>query len=174
VLQIGYNKPSRPLTFKRQVISELMDQLFDAIEIINSSATIPLTFVIINILSLDVFAIYTIWREFLSSTNMFWHQFINTSFWILAQYWMKSLMALMGSSTTKEAERGGLIVLKAMGSLDSDHNLQKDLKLFYRQLKGRNKTLENELFAINWKTLILTVSVSSMKTDLNIIPLFSR
>jgi hypothetical protein len=163
-LQHESNKPSPQLTFKRQAYAELGNFLFDAIEIINSSVTIPLAFVMINVLSLDVFGIYTIWREFLSNTNLFWHQMINTSFWILAQYWMKSLMAFMGSSTTKEAEKGSLVILKAMTSLESDHHLQKDLKLFYRQLKGRNKTIENEFFAINWKTLILTVSDSSIKT----------
>jgi Fe2+ or Zn2+ uptake regulation protein len=60
----------------------------------------------------------------------------------------------MGSSTTKEATKPRLIILKA---LEASDGLQNELKNLLKKLKNRNSNIENEFFIINWK-LILSVS----------------
>jgi hypothetical protein len=148
--------------------SHLFDILFDSIELINSSFTFHLIFVMINILSLNIFATYGVVREFLSRSEMFSHQIINNVFWILTHCFLKSLMAFLGSSTTKEAMRPRLIILKALEASDSTHRLQDELKNLLEKLKNRNPNIENEFFVINWK-LILSVSLFFGNLNVNLV-----
>jgi hypothetical protein len=142
------------MNFKRQTFTELFDFLFDSIDIINSNFTTHSIIVLVSILSFNVFAAYNIVREFTAGSGMFFFFLINDSFWILIQYVVMSLMAFMGNSTSREAEKSILIVLHATGLLETDHHLQRDLKIFLDKLKGRNKCFENEFFTINWKMIM--------------------
>ena len=145
-------KPS-DFSRRRQKISELFDILFDAIEIINSNFTIHLIFVLINITTTNVFGAFSIAREFLTNYKMFSFQLVNNLFWILVQYLLKVLMAQAGSRTESEVDCASVIVLKATGSLETDNPLQKDLDIFLKQLKSRNKKLRALFFTINWKLI---------------------
>jgi hypothetical protein len=150
-------------SFKRQIYSELYDNLFEVIDLINSNFTVHLIFVLIRFVATDIFAFYTVLKEFLSGSEKTFHfELICNIYWISAHFGMKCFIAFMGSSTTKEVEKSSLIILKASVLLDSNHVMQKDLKIIQNQLQIRNRNIENKFFTINWN-MILNVSVVPVK-----------
>ena len=121
----------------------------------------------INLLIVDVFVAYNLTKDFSTLSNYFTSTFFVNFFWIFAQYCLKTLMVSSGSSATNEANRTVVIILKAIGAVDANDPLQKELSVFLKQLKGRNKNLENVFFIINWKLMLNVRSLDKRTNVLN-------
>jgi hypothetical protein len=153
-----------PKSFDLKLLSALYNDLCDLIQLINSAFTVPLIFVTLCIVSTDVFAAYGILREYqIGSNKLFVFLLIGNSSWISIQYAIKIFLVNAGSSTTNEAERTLVLVLKSLGTLDSFDYDKNDLKSLLIILRSRKKNLENVFFTLDWK-LILTVSMNILFT----------
>lgn len=150
-----------PCSLSFRSISQLHNKLCDLIEIVNSTFTLQLVFVMISIMIVDIFAAYGIICEFLAFQSLgLKYLIVGNSIWLLVQCAIKFFMAHCGSSTTKEAERSLVIVSKLADRIDElDFKAIVDLNLLINQMRARNKNLENIFFAINYK-LVLAVSGS--------------
>lgn len=147
----------QPCNLNFQHFPQLYSSLCDIIEILNSTFTGQLVFVVISILVIDIFAFYGVIREFLSNQNLKFI-IIGNSTWLVLQSAIKFFMAHCGSSTTSEAEKSLIIVSQFMDQVDdTDMMTRINLNLVMNQMRFRNKNLENKFFAINYK-LILAVS----------------
>lgn len=145
--------------FHLQNISQFYNKLCDLIEILNSTFTLQLVFVMISITIVDIFAAYGIICEFLTNQSIrLKFLIIGNSTWISVQCAIKFFMAHCGSSTTNEAEKSLIIVSKLADRInEKDLKTEASLNLVITQMRVRNKNLENVFFTINYK-LILAVS----------------
>lgn len=148
----------RRQSFNLKVFSELYSELCDSIELINSTFTLHLVFVMTSLLSTDVLAVYGAVREFQSSISRFGFLIIANTTWMCIQYLIKAFMAHAGSSTTNEAERSLVLVTKLIITFQFDLEIKTDLNCLLTQIQVRKKNLENNFFAINWN-LILSVRI---------------
>lgn len=137
--------------------AELFNDLYDGIELINSTFTTQLIFAMLSFLITDIFAAYGALKELLVENNRLPILLVGNSVWVAIQYAIKGFMVYAGSSTTDEAEKPITIIAKAAGSMDSSE-LKSDLMALLVQLRCRNKKLENVFFTINWN-LILAVHI---------------
>lgn len=148
---------AEPCSLNFQHFPQLYNLLCDVIEILNSTFTGQLIFVMISIMVIDIFASYGIIREFLvNQTLMF--IIIGNSIWLSLQFAMKFFMAHCGSSATSEAGKSLILVSQFADRVNETDLMTKiNLNLVMNQMRVRNKNLENIFFAINYK-LILAVS----------------
>lgn len=151
----------RQENFNLKLFSELYSDLCDAIDLINSTFTFHLVFVMTSILIIDVFAVYSTLREFRADVTEYRLAFIIIAnpVWILIQYSVKALMAHAASSTTNEAEKSFGLVTKLITTLSLNRDMKTDLNYLLIQMQ-RKKNLENIFFVINWN-LLLAVSIST-------------
>lgn len=140
--------------FNLKTFSEIYSDLCDSIELINSTFTFHLVYVMTSLLIIDVFTIYAALREF--NSKFFGFFFVINFQCIVIQYLIKSFAAHAGSSTTKEAAKAIVLVTKMSASSRDE---KTDLDHILHQMQVRNKNLENIFFAINWN-LIFAVSFS--------------
>lgn len=150
----------RNKNFRLELFSELYGDLCDCIEVINSTFTTPIVFVTMSLLAIDVFGGYGILREFiLRDTNQKVIMFfiVANGSWIVIHYGIKAFLCHAGTSTTNEAEKSLLLIIR-MISQSSNQESKSDLNSLLIQMRCRNKKLRNGFFTINWN-LILAVSV---------------
>lgn len=150
---------TRGRNFNLKLYSELYNDLCDSIQLVNSTFTFQLIFVILTLLSADIFAAYDTLRGIMDDDSnqkrcMMWANFV----WLSIQYLIKILMAYGGSSSTDEAEKSFVIITRLIESSCDNNELKVDLNFLLNQMRGRNLKHENILFTINFK-LVLAVSV---------------
>lgn len=143
-------------TLNLKLFSELYSELCDAIDIVNSTFTIHLIFVLTLLLLTDIFAAYCFLREFQSSSaTISFVGYVNAA-WTVIMFLIKIPIAFSGDSTTSEAERSQILVTKAIAHASSNNDLRTELSFILMQMKIRKKVFANVFFNINW-SLILTV-----------------
>lgn len=150
----------RQCDLKLKFFSELFNDLCDGIELINSTFSFHIVFVITSFLLTNVFAAYTTLREVLSQSSQLGHLAVGASLFVLIHYLIKLFIAYVGSSTTTEAEKPLKVVSKALGSLNFEENLKVDLNFFLIQMQSRNKNLQNNFFVINWNFILAVIMIN--------------
>jgi len=147
---------------------ELYHILCDAIEVANSTFTTPLTFIVINFLLTNIFALYGGLREVLLETNIAGLAMISNLSHISIQNAINVLMIYAGSVTTNEAEETNAIISKIIASNQRNKTLLSNCHDFL-QIRNRNVKLQNIFFTINWKLLLAVSSLADSKGSISII-----
>lgn len=143
--------------FNLRKYEEIFNELCDIIDTINALFTFHLIIVSLNIMIMSIFAVYGIVRELLEGSDQLWFLLPGNSIWMIIQYMIQHSMVNAGSSTTSEAEKATLIVVKAAAELDSRDYLRNDLNSLLLHMRSRNKKLKNIFFTVDWN---LTQAVS--------------
>lgn len=143
---------------KLKIFSELYSDLCDTIEIINSTFTTHIVFVLTLLLVTDILSSYSALREFNKASYMFYFSVGTNGSWTVIMYCVKFFLAYSGDSTTNEAEKTLVLVMKAITDANSNIELRNELNFLLTQMNFRKKVLSNKFFDINWR-LILTVDI---------------
>lgn len=139
-------------------MSSFYNELCDLIDSINSTFTLQLGFVMINLLLTDVFSAYGVLREIMSKSTPLKFIITANGTGMLIQYSIRALMAFSGSSTTNEAEKSLVLVNKILANTDSNDPLRADLLILLHQMRYINKKLKNNFFTVNWNVLLVVSS----------------
>lgn len=138
-------------------ISELYSDLSDAVLLINETFTWQLIIVMLNIITVDIFAGYAIVREFIFNQNeVEKYLILCNATWIILQFVLKFIMAEAALGVTVEAENC-LVRFERIIQISASDTEQLELSLLLIRMRGRNVTLRNVFFKIDYN-LILAVS----------------
>lgn len=147
----------RSIFFDPRITITLYHDLCDAIEMVNSTFTFPLIFVIMYFFLCDLFAaynhIYFIMR-FIENIDLL---LASDSLFLILNFILQCYLIYLSHSTSSKAEQTAVVVSKILCNCDCDKHQQKAFESFLSQNRYRNLKLRTTFFTIDWH-LILAVS----------------
>lgn len=146
------------------LVVTLFHELSDAIQMINSTFTFPLMFVIFHLFIFNLISSYNHLWMFAQDIENFDLLLITDGLQVLLNYVLQSLLTHSSSTTTQEAEETAVIVSKIVNKIEISKAHQKVFKSFLMQKQYRNLKLQTSFFTINWK-MMLTVSLTVFTYD---------
>lgn len=146
-----------------KLFAEVFHDLCDAIKIINSLLTVHLVSILLAMLFVDVFGMYTIFGTLNLVGNAY--SIYNISFYIVLHFILRACIAYIGSSTTNEPEEIIENIAKLINKLSSNHPSQLCLLNYIKQFQTRNSKFQTLFLTINW-SIVLGVSLIILIIDL--------
>lgn len=131
-----------------------LHNLFDAIELINSTFTFQLIPVMINIIIFQTFICYGILWELLLRSEIFMFVLMQYGAWLATHLILEVMIANFGSLLSKNAKRPAIIINKALTNHDLSDDLSIKLQNIVVRLNSRNTIVQNDFFKINWQLLV--------------------
>jgi hypothetical protein len=162
-LHCAFNVDVIPETF-----TNLYNELFDGIELINNAFTLQLIPIVIIYLVVNIFTMYSTAREIILQTSLIWGTCLTNFMWFTLTTLFLSMVLHAGYSTTKCARQVATIVgiILKHPKHQNDKNLRRVFKSFLLEMQYKNFSFENEIFRIEWKLLVsvnIFLSVQNFK-----------
>jgi len=137
-----------------QMMTKLFHELCDGIKLINRTFTLQLIPIIANYMTTNIFSAYTVLRQ-IKNVNFDRNFLIFTGAYLVFQYFAKIVVVHVGYSTTAEAEKFTVVTCKAINDLKTKEEVRLELKNLLYQQKYRNFKIQNVMFNIDWKLLVV-------------------
>jgi len=137
-----------------QMMTKLFHELCDGIELINGTFTLQLLPIMAYFMTTNIFSAYATLRE-IKNVNFDWNFFIFTGGYLVFQYFAKIVVVHIAYSTTAEAEKFTVVTCKAINDLKIKEEVRHGLEKLLTQQKYRNFKLQNVMFNIDWKLLVI-------------------
>lgn len=138
-------------------VLEIYHDLCNVVDMINSTLTFPLVFVIFYFFIMNLFATYNNVYTFFNDPEKLFFVCINDGTWVLVNYVLQSVLIHSSYSTTREAEQSAIIIAKLISSNKCSKIHHDVFSSFLVQNQYRSLKFQTPFFTINWK-LLLAVS----------------
>lgn len=142
--------------FDLKLFAEVFHDLCDAIKIINNLLTVHLVSILLAMLIVDVFGMYTIFGTLNAIGNAY--SIYNISFYIALHFILRSCIAYIGSSTSNEPKEIIENIAKLINKLSPNHPSRLCLFNYMKQFQTRNLKFQTLFLTINW-SIVLGVSL---------------
>lgn len=131
-----------------------LHDLYDAIELINSTFTFQLIPVMINIIIFQTFICYGILWELLLHSEILMFVLMQYGAWLATHFILEVLIACVGTLLTRNAKKPLIIIAKILAHNSFSDDLSTTLQNIIVRLSSRNAIVQNEFFKINWQLLV--------------------
>lgn len=135
-------------------LEKILHDLYDAIELINSTFTFHLIPVMTNIIIFKTFISYGILWELLLRSEILIFVLMQNGAWLATHFILEILIAYIGTSLTRSARKSSIIITHILTNHDLNDNLSTALQNVTVRINSRNTVLQNEFFKVNWQLLV--------------------
>lgn len=142
-------------------LEKYLHDLYDGIELVNSTFTFHLIPVMINIIIFKTFLSYGILWELLLRSEIMTFVLIQNGAWLGTHIILEVLIAYVGTLLTRNAKKPSIIITNILTNHDLSENLSSELQNVIIRINSRNTVLQNEFFKINWQLLVYVSCVQS-------------
>ena len=129
-------------------------KLCDGIDLVNSTFTLHLASILIDIIIIKTFSFYGVLWELMSGSNFQDITIAQYSFWLTVIYILQIIICFVGSSVAENAKETNKIVSKILNESVFDGEITLNLQNFINRANCRNLNLQNSFFTMNWKLLV--------------------
>ena len=133
-------------------IIDMHDQLSDGILLINSTFTFQMIPIISVFLSHGIFALHSLVKEYLVTSEFFWDLVFNNLFWFSYYMMIICFMVSTGSKTSNTLRKTSVLVFKITNQLKDPFLLER-FKMLSQQIDHREKVIKNAFFSIDWSLM---------------------
>lgn len=138
--------------FNIQLFGEIYHDLCDAVETINRLFAIHLIPVLTFTLIVDIFGLYIAFHHAPFFANIFFN--IVTVYFIAKNYILRSMVAYIGSTTSREPEILIEFIAKLLNKLPQSHPQRYMLHDCLKEFHVRSFNLRTFFLTINWNILL--------------------
>lgn len=137
-----------------QHLERNLHSLYDAVELINSTFTFHLIFIMINIIIFQTFICYGILWELLLHSEILIFVLMQHGAWLATHFLLEIMIAYFGSILTRNAREPAIIITKIITNVDLSVNMSTALQNVIVRLNSRETIIQNEFFKIDWQLLV--------------------
>lgn len=136
----------------------LFHDLCDTLDIINSTFTFPLAFMILHFFFSGMITLFNHISSFEKDFNNLSFVIVTEGSWMLMNYVLLAMIIYSSSSTSHEARKTAVIISKIVNNTENNKRHEEVYTKFLLQNQYRNLNLQTPFFNINWQ-LLLTVCI---------------